>query len=277
MGALREANSNIVSSNYFDVLGIRLSQGRTFTDAEAAGRHPVAVISEAMAKAYWPGQNALGKRFLYGSQPAEVIGVVKDVRSTHISGPDGPLFYLTTRPNNQALTVITRSAAARPLAGTIQQIMHQLDPTVLASVRTMEDNLEHETSPTRLASGLALLLGGLSLAIAAVGIYGVTVYVVSQRTHEIGIRVALGAERAGILRWILSEAMRPVFVGTAVGLPLAAAGSIPSSRLLLGVHPLDPIAYLAVTVFLGSVALFASYLPARRATRVDPMIALRYE
>jgi predicted permease len=278
--ALSETYSNVVSGNYFAVLGIHFSQGRTFTDAEAARGEPVAVISDAMARAYWKNQNALGKRFLYGTkgsmQRAEVIGVVGDVRSTHISALDGPLFYLPVH-RGRALTVVTSSATAGLLAGTIRQIVHQLDPTVLASVRTIEDNLEHETSSTRVGAGLALLLGGLALVLACVGIYGVTVYVVSQRTHEIGIRMALGADRSNILRSILLETMRPVSVGVAVGVPLAAAGSIASSRLLLGVHPLDPIAFLAVTVFLGFVALVASYLPARRATCVDPMIALRYE
>ena len=274
---LREVNTNIVSANYFAVMGIRLLQGRTFREDEEYDRHPVAVVSEAMAKAYWPGQSALGKRFFYGLRAAEVIGVAQDVRSTHISSPDGPFFYLMARPENHQFTVLTRSAAGIPLTATIQQIVHQLDPAVLVSVRTMEDNLEHETSPVRLASELALLLGALSLSLAAVGIYGVTAYSVSQRTHEIGVRMALGAERAGILRWMLSEAMRPVCIGIAIGLPLAAAGSITSARLLLGVHPLDPAAFLAVTLFLVLVSLVASYLPARRATRVDPMTALRYE
>ncbi len=274
---VREANFNIVSPNYFDVLGIRLIQGRNFTEAEADGRHPVAIVNEAMARAYWPGQNALGKRFLYGPQPAVVIGVATDVRSINISRLDGPFFYLTMNPNSQPLAVITRSADDRPLAGTIQQIVRQLDPTVLSSVHTMEDNLEHETSPTRLASELALLLGLLSLALAAVGIYGVTAYVVSQRTHEIGVRMALGAGRSGILRWMISEAMRPVCIGIAIGLPLAAAGSLASSSLLLGVRPLDPVAFLAMAAFLAMIALIASWVPARRATRVDPMIALHYE
>jgi hypothetical protein len=242
MAAPIETNSNVVSSSYFDMLGIRLLQGRAFSGAEAARGDPVAVISDAMARAYWKGQNALGKRFRYGAkgrmQTAEVVGIATDVRSTHISSPDGPVFYLPARPGADRGS---RSASARPLAGTIQQIVHQLDPTVLASVRTIEDNLEHETEPTRLGAGLALLLGGLALTLASVGIYGATAYVVSQRTHEIGVRMALGAGTPNILLWILSETVRPVSVGIAIGLPLAAAASMASSRLLLGVHPLDPV------------------------------------
>ena len=276
----REANSNVVSSNYFEAMGIRIERGRTFSETEAARGDAVAVVSGAMERAYWPGQSALGKRFRYGSkgrmQTAEAIGVAADVRSIHLASPDGPLFYLPARPG-AGLIVATRTNGARPMAGAILRAVHQIDPTVLAAVRTMEDNLERETSPTRLAAGLALLLGGLALALAAVGIYGVTAYVVSQRTQEIGIRMALGAERPGILRWIVAKSMRPVAVGAAAGVPLAAAGSVAASRLLLGVHPLDPIAFIGVSAFVGLVAAVASYLPARGAMRVDPVVTLRHE
>lgn len=149
-------------------------------------------------------------------------------------------------------------------------------PSILR-VRTLEDNLEHETSPTRVAADSALLLGGLALLLAAVGIYGMTAYVISQRTNEIGVRIALGARPSVILRWTLSEAMRPVPIGVVMGLPLAAIASTASSTLLLGVHPLDPLAFVAVTGFLGIVALIASYVPAHRAIRIDPAIALRHE
>jgi putative ABC transport system permease protein len=278
---LPETNFNNVSGNYFDVMGIRLSQGRTFTAAEMTRGDAVAVVSQAMANAWWNGQSALGKRFRYGikgEHSAEVIGVAADVRSIHISAPDGPLFYLPANPTEPlSLAVATRTAASTPLSATIQRVVRELDPDVLVSVRTIEENLDRETSPMRLGSALALLLGGLALALASVGIYGVMAYAVSQRTREIGIRMALGAERSSVLRWMLAQSMRPVFVGMAIGIVLAAAVSVASSKLLLGVGPLDPLAYLAVSLFLALVALLASYLPARRATRVDPMIALRYE
>ncbi len=186
------------------------------------------------------------------------------------------MFYLPA-PLDRTLAVVTHSDSAMALAPAIQQIARKLDPSVLVTVHSLQDNLEHETSGSRAGAGMALLLGILALCLASAGIYGVTAYLVSQRTREIGIRIALGAERSGILRWMLSEAMRPVIGGIVIGLPMAAALSLASSKLLLGVHPLDPVAFLALSVFLVAVALTASYLPARRATRVDPVAALRCE
>jgi putative ABC transport system permease protein len=277
---VREVNSNLVSASYFDVLGIALSQGRVFTETEEARGDPVAVINQAMARTYWPGERAIGKRFLYGApgrmQAAEVIGVVRDVRSIDIATPDGPLFYLPAG-SRAGLTVVTRFVGAGSIAPTIAQIVRRLDPAVLASVRTVEDNLAQETSPMRIGAGAALLLGGLALLLAAVGIYGVTAYVVSQGTHDIGIRLALGASRQSILRGALAVAMRPVGLGILIGLTLSAVISSLSSKLLLGVHPLDPVAFLAVATFLTVVAVVASYVPAVRAARVDPLVALRHE
>jgi len=277
---LREAHFNHVSRTYFRVLGIPLSQGRTFTDSEVAAGAAVAIISEAMRAAYWPQGAVIGKRFQYGMKgrlaTVEVIGVVADVRASHIASADGPLFYVPIRPQDRAF-VITRSVTVPTLASRVQQLVHQLDPSVLVSVRTMEDNLRDEVEPTRVGATSAFLLAALALALAAVGIYGVTAYIVTQRTREVGIRMALGAERSEILRWVMWQAMRPVGLGVLVGLPIAAAGARAASRLLLGVHPLDPIAFVSVPAFLAAVALVASFLPGRRATLVDPVAALRHE
>jgi ABC-type antimicrobial peptide transport system permease subunit len=139
----------------------------------------------------------------------------------------------------------------------------------------MEANLRDDLAPTRAGAASALALAVLAMTLAAVGIYGVTTYVVSQRTREVGVRLALGAEPSAIRRLIIGQAMRPVAIGALVGLPLAAGVSTTASKLLLGVHPLDPVAFLAVCAFLGAVAFVASYLPARRAMHVNPLIALR--
>ena len=275
-----QTNYNTVSSNYFDVMGIRILQGRAFTEAEVERGDPVAVVSLAMEKAFWPGQSAIGKTFSYGFKrnlhPMAVIGIAADVRSMHASDIDGPFFYSPV-PSTGSPRVITRFAEGQPAPGTIQRIAAQLDPSIRASVTTMDEKLIKQTNPTRIGAMLASLLGGLVLMLASVGIYGVMAYVVSQRTREIAIRMALGAESTTVIRWMLRETMRPVFWGMGIGIPLAAGLSIASSKLLLGVRPLDPIAFLAVSAFLAAVALAASYLPARRAMRVDPMVALRHE
>lgn len=275
-----QTNYNTVSSNYFDVTGIRILQGRAFTETEVERDDPVAVVSLAMQKAFWSGQSAIGKKFSYGFKrglhSVEVIGVVADVRSMHAAEPDGPFFYSPV-PSTGSPRVITRFAEGPPAPSAIQRIVAQLDPSISPSVTTMQDKLIKQTNPTRIGAMLASLLGGLVLLLASVGIYGVMAYVVSQRTREIAIRIALGAEATTVIRWMLRETMRPVLCGMAIGIPVAAALSIVSSKLLLGVHPLDPIAFLLVSGFLAAVALAASYLPARRAMRVDPIVALRHE
>ena len=282
---LLDANFNTVSANYFDVMGIGLSQGRTFTAAEMNRGDSLAIVSEAMARTYWHGQDPLGKLFLYGAGGAsmlrvQIVGVAKDVRSVHISEPDGPVFYLPVNPNKPLdLGVVTRANSKDVrLIATIRRLVREIDPNVLASVGTMEENLEHETSPARVGMALALLLGGLALVLSSVGIYGIMAYTVNQRTREIGIRMTLGAGRSDVLRLMLLESMRPVFIGMAIGIVLAvAASSTLSKTLLLGISPLDPMAFAVVAAFLPGVALLTSYIPARRATRVDPMVALRYE
>jgi putative ABC transport system permease protein len=274
------ANFNSVSSNYFDVLGIRVIQGRAFTDEEVQRGDAVALVSAAMQQAYWHGQSAIGKRFTYHlpgkSRMVEIVGIAADVRSAHISSVDGPFFYIPL-PSSVSPSVVTRFSEGEPAPGTIQRIAQHLDPNVLASVTTMNDKLARQNGPVRIGALLALALGGLVLALASVGIYGVMAYVVSQRTREIAIRMTLGAENARVIRWMLRETTRPVLIGMAIGIPLAAGAAIASSKLLLGVKPLDPIAFLAGSIFPVCVALIASYLPARSAMRVDPMVALRHE
>jgi predicted permease len=279
--APRQTNYNTVSSNYFDVMGIRILQGRAFTETEVARGDAVAVISLAMQKAYWNnGEGAIGKKFSYGFKSdrhwVEVVGVTADVRSAHAASLDGPFFYRPL-PSSASPSVITRFQGGQSSPGSIQRIVEDLDPNVAASVTTMEEKLARQNNPIRIGALMALLLGGLVLMLATVGIYGVTAYVVSQRTREIAIRITLGAEAQAVVLWTLRETMRPVLWGMAIGIPIAAALSIASSKLLLGVHPLDPIAFVIVSAFLASIALVASYLPARQALRVDPMVALRHE
>jgi putative ABC transport system permease protein len=209
----------------------------------------------------------------------QVIGVVKDTRSIHIWEEDGPVFYATLGPKNAAyLSVITKGPKPDFLAAsTVQQMVRSLDPTVLASTRTLADNVEHGAQPVKVSAALAAVLGALALLLALAGIYCVVTYSVSQRTREIGIRMTLGAERRSVIGLMLADHMRPVLAGMIGGAALGAVVSAPASKALMGISPLDPIAFLGVAAFLATVALLASYIPARRATRVDPAVALRYE
>jgi predicted permease len=279
--SLLTAQFNNVSSSYFDVMGIRIVEGRVFSEAEVARGDSVVVISQAMEKQFWPGQSAIGKRFSEGpptrqSPMLEVIGVVADLRSAHIWSSDGPFFYMPV-PRNVSPNVVTRFAKGQASPGTIEKVVEQIDPNVLASVTTMPELLELQNMPVRVGALMALTLGALVLALASVGIYGVMAYVVGQRTREIAIRMTLGAERGAVTRFMLRETMRPVIIGMAIGVPLAAGLTITASKLIVGVGPLDPIAFLAASSFLFGVASLAGYVPARRAMRVDPVSAMRCE
>jgi putative ABC transport system permease protein len=274
----------VVSADYFSTMNIRPTLGRTFTSAEAGRGDPVTVINEAMARRFWPGQDPLGRRFAYGpnnsaAEMVQVIGVVKDTRSIHIWEEDGPVFYVPLVPKNAAyFSVITKGPKPDFLpASTVQQMVRSLDPAVLASTNTLADNVEHEALPVKVSATVAAVLGVLALLLALAGIYCVVTYSVSQRIREIGIRMALGARRRSVIGLMLADHMRPVLFGMIGGAVLGAVVSAAASKALMGISPLDPVAFLEVAGFLAAVALFASYLPARRATSVDPLAALRYE
>jgi len=274
----------VVSADYFDTMTVRRTRGRTFTAAEAERGDAVAVINEAMARRCWPGQDPLGRRFAYGAHNAgadtvQVIGVVKDTRNIHIWEEDGPVFYAPLGSKNAAyLTLITKGPKPDFLAAsTVQQMVRSLDPTVVASTHTLADNVEHEAQPVKVSAVVAAVLGALALLLALAGIYCVVTYSVSQRTREIGIRMTLGAERRSVIGLMLADHMRPVLAGMIGGAALGAIVSTAASKALMGISPLDPVAFLGVAAFLAAVALLATYIPARRATRVDPAVALRYE
>jgi predicted permease len=288
--AEEHAFENHISPGFFSVFGISLLQGRDFTAADRAGRAPVVIITESTARHLWPGENALGKIIRLGDAqtPTQVIGVVQDTR-TVVLGRVEPLFvyspaaadapvddvFVRTDGNGQASIGLVLSATA-----TINNKLASL-----ASVHVMDDALWFQRLPSKIATLFATSVGSLGLFLASVGIYGTIMYVVSQRTREISIRLALGAQAVSILRLVLVRMMRLVGLTTAVGLALAGALShaltvLPfgiGSLLLFGVSPWDPLVFAAAPAFLAVIALCAAYLPARRATKVDPMVALRYE
>jgi predicted permease len=280
----------VVSDGGIEALGERLVSGRLITAADSADAQQVALVNETLARTYWPGQDPLGKRLRQGSSEERpwvtVVGVVADVRHNGLRSPIKEKFY---RPHaqfhvstgfplrNMTLVVKSRRAPLAP-AAPVREIVRTLDPNVpVASVRAMEDVVRASLSTQRLAGALLGAFAALALVLAAVGTYGVLAYLVSQRTQEIGIRVAIGATAGHVMRMVLARGASLALVGIAAGSLAALALGRLMTSMLHEVRPHDPLTFVVVPVVLAAVAVAASYIPARRATRVDPMTALRVE
>jgi predicted permease len=283
------ADWQVITPGYFDAIGTPLRAGRMFTDADAADTLPVIIVNETMAKKFWPGVSALGRRLTMGrSAWITVVGIVADVRHRGLDLQPRPEMY---RPHTQfryggadapavsTMTWVVRTAGdPRAATSYARAAVHAVDANLgISDVATMEQVLADSTSDRRLNMLLFALLGGLALALATVGVYGVVAYSVTQRTHEIGVRMAIGATPADVVRMVLSEGGRLAVAGVAVGSVVGFAGARVIRGLLFEVSATDPFTFAGVAVGLLAVALLASYIPARRATRVDPMIALRGE
>ncbi len=270
---------NEVSANFFRALGIPILQGRTFTDdEERTGAHAV-IVSESTARRLFPGQNPLGKLLHRGKLDWQVVGIVADAQISSLGDSHKLYLYEPASPADQAdLSVMVHSAVENPaIAKEISTIIGALDPGLNVTVGHLSDVLEFWRAPARVVSALSVILGVLALLLASIGIYGMVSYGVSRRVREIGIRMALGAETHDVIWLVLRQAMFPVVAGVLIGMILCAAVSTVFSAILFGLSPLDPGSFVFMPLFLVTVAVLASYIPARRAMRVDPMVALRYE
>jgi putative ABC transport system permease protein len=289
-GAPQERGANIPSAmtsraspGFVGALGVDLLQGRDFSEQPDEKRPREAVINETFAQRFWPGQNALGKRFNFGG-PAEpwieVVGVMRDGKYFSLSEEPTPFVYTSLRPENGSyLTMIVRTASEpQGVIAALRAEFQHLDANLpVYGVKTLTEHMALPLFPARVAAVLLGSFGLLALILAAIGIFGVMSYSVSQRTREIGIRMALGANARGILKLVLGHGLRLVVIGMAIGLICAFAGTRLMSALLYGVSATDSMTFILIALLLVSVALLACYLPARRATKVDPMVALRYE
>ena len=275
------ANLRAVNADYFRTLGIPIRSGRVFDERD--GLRPVAVMSAAAGDRLWPGQNAIGRRFRRGADDSpliEVVGVAGDVRGSRLDKEPMYTIYIPFWQYPSTAVSVDVKTAAEPLAlaPAIRDRIRTLDGELpIPSIRPMDDVVVESIGERRFQMRLVLLFGAAALALAAIGIYGVMSYVVTQRTREIGLRLALGARRGAVLRMVLMDAGRLVGVGLLLGVVLAMAAGPSLRTLLFGVGPQD-VATMAVTsITLAVIALCAAYLPSRRAANVDPLIALRCE
>ena len=268
----------LVTEGFLEALGVDLIAGRTFTAQDDGSGPPVIVVNQRFAEHFWPGESAIGKIVRTAGKDREVVGVVADGKYRSLGeGPTDMMFLPQRELFTTAMTVVARtSAAPRVVLRRIQELVRAEDPDLpVYDVRTMEEHMGVALLPARLGGSVLGLFGVLGLVLAAVGIYGVIAYSVAQRTRELGIRVALGADRARVVRLVLREGLRLTLVGVALGLAGAVAAGRLVSSLLYGVSALDPAAFLGVPALLVAVAMLAVYLPARRAAGVEPVRALK--
>ena len=276
------ANYYRVSPAYLAALQIPLSRGRLFTEADIAGRPPVVLINETMARRFFPDVDPIGRKLDIGGPTymREIVGVVGDVKQAGLKTPPAPQVYepFAQKPGRSFNIVVRGTGDPARLAETIRRSVLALDANLpVSDVRTMSDRVEDALTRDWFSVFLLGLFAALALVLTAVGIYGVIAYSVTQRTREIGIRLALGATPRGILQLVVGQSLRVVAIGLAMGLVAALALSRVFGSLLYNVAPRDPITFAAVPLLLLGVALMETFLPARRAVRVDPLETLRAE
>jgi predicted permease len=276
---------NKIGTDYFRAMGIGIVRGRAIGEQDQSTSARVAVVNETLARRLWPGEDPIGHHFRYGTaqaQPVEVVGVAKDGKYVWIAEDQRSYFYVPLTQDYSAVRVLQVRTSVPPevLTRSIEDQIHSVEPNLpVFDVMSMDTALHGGNGLFffRLAAIFAGILGGLGLLLAVSGVYGVVSYGVNQRTHEIGIRMALGAQQQNILHLVILQGLKLVLAGLVLGIAVSAGLARVLESLLVDTGALDPLAYGAASLLLVAVAAMACYLPARRATRVDPLIALRYE
>jgi putative ABC transport system permease protein len=273
-------HKRVATSGYFKTMGIPLRVGRFFTEQDNLATAPVAIINETLAREIWPNENPIGKHIGVPDSWWTIVGVVGAARHLRLDLPAGPEMY---RPQAQEMSdemflVLRTPGDGTRLAPAIRQQIWSIDKAQpVEDVRMMEERIAGYAAARRFYTLLLGIFAALAVALAGVGIYGVTSYSISQRQHEIGIRMPFGAGRIDILNLVVGQGFKLTLIGVVVGVAGALALRRFMSGLLYGVKPTDPLTFVLVSLILTAIALLASYIPARRATKVDPMVALRYE
>jgi predicted permease len=282
------AQDRVITPDYFKVLRVSLDRGRFFDENDGANAQLVAIVNETMARTYWPHEDALDKRFKLASAAMpmpwiRIVGVVRDVRQMGLDRPPQPEMYFAykqARGNYMVMQdlVVRTTGTVSVWGDALRHLVSSIDPTQpVSSVMLMSERVNRDIAPRRLRAYLLAGLAGIALTLACVGIYGVMTYVVTQRAHEIGIRAALGATPRDIFRSVLGRGVTLTSLGICVGLAGGAASAKLIAGLLFGVKPSDPLTLMVAVVLLGTVAILACYVPARRAVGIDPAVALRSE
>jgi predicted permease len=263
--------------DFFETMRIPLVVGRTFRMSDLRSTQPVAVVNQAFVRKFLESRNPIGFHFKHGTQDWEIVGVVADTKYDNLRKEDAPTAYIPLK--NGEVTFALRSAVApSALAPAVRRIVSEVDNNLpVFGVRTQSQTIDRLLFNERLVARLSSLFGVLALMLTCIGLYGLLSYEVARRTREIGIRAALGAQQRDVLSMVVGQGLSLVFSGVLAGIVTALGVTRYLQSLLFGVRPTDPITYLAVCLMLGVVALLACYIPARRATRVDPMVALRDE
>jgi putative ABC transport system permease protein len=280
-------NVRIVSEDYTRALNMKLIRGRLFDERDGTGTQAVALINETMAREFWRGEDPIGRRFTRGGPEEKpewitVAGIVGNVHQAGLDVPARPEMYLPYQQQDfgyepEYLAIRTSGDPMSVAEGARQQVWAVDKEQPVAGVMPMENLVEDNLAPRRIQASLLGSFAGLALLLAALGIYAVLSFVVTQRTQEIGVRVALGAEPGDVMRTVLSQGMKLFAVGATLGLAAALALARTLQHSLYGISASDPVSFGGVVILLAGVTALACYVPARRAMRVDPMVALRYE